>query len=384
MEITTVSDSAAASDFLMLPHLIYQNDNNYIRPWDHEIQEVFDSKKNKYFRHGECNRWILKNAQGQVIGRIAAFINKRTADKDKVGGIGFFECIDDQSAANLLFDTAKSWLNEKGMVAMDGPINFGEKDKWWGLLVDGFKPPTYGMNYNPPYYKQLFDNYGFKTYYEQYIYNYVVQKPVPDKFGEKADRLARDEKYRFEYLDKNQLDKYATYFYEVYNAAWGKTPGFKSIPLEQAKNILKKIKPIMDPKLIWFGFYGNKPIAFFIMLPEINQAIKKLNGKFSLWHKLYFMYLLKFTKTVNKCFGVVFGVVPEFQGKGLEGGIVKAAEKVVQPLNRYTDLEMTWIGSFNPKMITIVESLGTTKIKTLHTMRYLFDRNAEFKTHPVL
>lgn len=140
----------------------------------------------------------------------------------------------------------------------------------------------------------------------------------------------------------------------------------------------------MDPKLIWFGFYGNKPIAFFIMLPEINQAIKKLNGKFSLWHKLYFMYLLKFTKTVNKCFGVVFGVVPEFQGKGLEGGIVKAAEKVVQPLNRYTDLEMTWIGSFNPKMITIVESLGTTKIKTLHTMRYLFDRNAEFKTHPVL
>ncbi|MDP4588198.1 MAG: hypothetical protein NWS86_08455, partial [Flavobacteriales bacterium] len=79
------------------------------------------------------------------------------------GGMGFFDCIDNQEAANLLFETCKKWLNEQGAEAMDGPINFGEKDRFWGLLVENFTDlSSYALNYNPDYYVRLFENYGFQ------------------------------------------------------------------------------------------------------------------------------------------------------------------------------------------------------------------------------
>src|SRR5687768_8642808 len=170
MHLFEVTDQATANDFLLVNVRINRNDPNYIRPLDKDINEVFDKTKNKTYRFGEAIRWILKNDKGELIGRIAAFTNKKYRNKGDdlpIGGIGFFDCINDQRAAHLLFDTAKKWLADIGMQAMDGPINFGERDRWWGLLVDGFQPPVYCLNYNQPYYQQLFENYGFKGFYNQ-------------------------------------------------------------------------------------------------------------------------------------------------------------------------------------------------------------------------
>ena len=77
-----------------------------------------------------------------------------------------------KQAAFLLFDTAKEWLSSKGMQAMDGPINFGENDTNWGLLVEGFTQPGFGMGYHKKYYEEHFlKKYGFKNYFEQYSYH---------------------------------------------------------------------------------------------------------------------------------------------------------------------------------------------------------------------
>ena len=105
-----------------------------------DINSAFSKVKNKAFRKGDAIRWLLTD-NGEVIGRIAAFYSNTTAENKglKVGGCGFFECINNQEAANLLFDTAKNWLIEKGYNSMDGPINFGERDKWWGCLYKGFE-----------------------------------------------------------------------------------------------------------------------------------------------------------------------------------------------------------------------------------------------------
>ena len=152
MKITEVRSPKDAQVFIQVAIEIYKNDPDWIRPLDKDIEDVFDPSKNKAFRHGEAIRWILIDDNGRLLGRIAAFINKKyktKGDDGPVGGTGFFECIEDQSAANLLFDTAKNWLQSKGMEAMDGPINFGERDRWWGLQVSGFQPPLYCMNYNP-------------------------------------------------------------------------------------------------------------------------------------------------------------------------------------------------------------------------------------------
>lgn len=382
MKIITVDNANLESEFLLLPTKIYQGDPHWIRPWDHDILDPFHPAKNKLLRRGgKAQRWLLFNDQDACIGRIAAFI-KPEAQKDKIGGIGFFECINEQNAANLLFDTAKEWLIEQGMETMDGPINFGDRDKWWGLLVDGYEAPTYGMNYHLPYYQSLFENYGFANYFEQYVYRYYIDQILPQKFIEKAERLLQNPAYQFKHLEKNRIDDYTRYFMEIYNAAWGKNHiGFKPINFEQAQSIMNAIKPIMDNRLMWFGFHNNQPISFFISLPEINQIIKSLNGKFGWYEKLKFLFLLKLTNRITKIYGIIFGVIPEFQGKGIEGGMIRAAELAIRE-TQYTELQMNWIGSFNPKMMAIAEGLQAKICKTLITYRYHFDRTKPFEKHP--
>jgi hypothetical protein len=389
MKIIEVSDSTTKREFLLFPVSLYKNEPSWIRPLDSDIEDVFDTKVNKYFRHGSCTRWILKDDQGQTIGRVAAFINNKTAKSTDfiTGGMGFFECIDDQKAAFKLFDTCKAWLQDKGMEAMDGPINFGERDKWWGLLVDGFIEPNYCMPYNFPYYRNLFEAYGFKVYFEQYTYHRTVEAPLPQLYAEKADRIGKDPKYTFEHIKISKLPKYAEDFRYIYNKAWVKHSGVREMPKAQAMSIMKQMKPVVDEDLVWFAYYDQEPIAFFIMIPELNQVVKhldgKLKGKFDIIAKLKFLYY-KWIGVCKKMFGVAFGVIPEFQGKGIEGAIVMAAAKKIQPRARYTDFEMNWIGSFNPKMIKICESVGSKVLKTHHTYRKLFDESKEFKRAPII
>jgi len=387
MQLIAVTTPALARDFINVNVQINKANPNYIRPLDKDVEEVFDEKKNKAFRHGQCIRWILKDDAGNLAGRIAAFTNKKYRNKGDdlpVGGIGFFDCIHDQQAANLLFDTAKQWLTEKGMEAMDGPINFGERDRWWGLVVEGFQEPMYCMNYNYPYYQALFENYGFKNFFNQICFGLDATKKLHQKMYDRHAIYDKDPDYTALHVKKNNLEKFAADFTVIYNKAWAGHGGLKELKKEQVVLMFKKMKPVIDEKIMWFAYYKKEPVCMFVNLPDINQYFKHLNGKFDLLHKLKFLWLQKTMK--NKKFtGIVYGIVPEFQGKGVDAFMIVEAAKVVQPTTSYTEYEMQWIGEFNPKMINVAQSLGDTfRSRMLTTYRYLFDRNKEFKKHPVI
>jgi hypothetical protein len=386
MELFPVSDAASAREFLQVPLIIYKNDSNFIQPLDHDINDVFDPKKNKAFRFGEANRWILKNENGELVGRIAAFVNKKyknKGDEQKTGGIGFFESIDDQQAADMLFDVAKSWLMQRGMQAMDGPINFGERDRWWGLVVEGFKPPIYLMNYNPPYYKDLFENYGFKNFFNQICWQLPVHTQLNEKFIEQAEKYNSLPGYSVSHIKKNNLKKFAEDFCKVYNKAWASHEGNKQLTKEVAFKMFKSMKPVMDEKLVWFTYKDGEPIAFWVNLPELNQIFKRFHGKFGLIEKLRFLWLKR--KGINDKFtGIVFGVIPEFHGMGIDYYMIMEGAKVIQNETNYTDLELQWQGDFNPKILNISKNLGATHSRMLTTYRYIFDRSKEFKRHPIL
>lgn len=388
MQIIPVTDKATAQQFLQVAVIINKNDTNWIQPLEKDIHEVFDKVKNKTFRFGEAIRWILINDTGSLIGRIAAFTNKKYKNKGDdlpVGGIGFFECIHDQAAADLLLDNAKHWLIQHGMEAMDGPINFGERDRWWGLITDGFTPPLYCMNYNPPYYVTLFENYGFKLFYNQVCFGLDATKPLAQKTMERHKVHENDPDIYFDTIKKNNLEKYANDFVEVYNKAWAGHGGLKQINKEQVLLMFKKMKPVMDEEILYFAYYKNTAIAMFINLPDINQYFKHLKGKFGFLQKLEFVWRQKFNKT-RKFVGVVFGVVPDWQGKGIDSYIIGECRKIVQkPNQQYLDYEMQWIGDFNPKMINVAENFGDTfRSRNLATYRYLFDRTKEFHRHPMV
>lgn len=141
MRIVEVTDKRTLEDWTRLPWRIYAQDANWIPHLKQDVEKVFDPAKNKLLQEGAIVRWVLYGDDGAAIGRIAAFVNPKTARTDRqqpTGGCGFFECIDGQQAANLLFDQARDWLKTRGMEAMDGPVNLGERNMFWGLLIDNF------------------------------------------------------------------------------------------------------------------------------------------------------------------------------------------------------------------------------------------------------
>jgi hypothetical protein len=388
MQLVEVTNKKLAEDFIRVNVIINKSNPNYIRPLDKDINEVFDPGKNKAFRFGTAIRWILRNDAGELIGRIAAFTNKKYKNKGDdvpVGGIGFFDCINDQQATDMLFDVAKHWLMQQGMQAMDGPINFGERDNWWGLVVQGFQEPPYRMNYNPPYYQALFEQYGFQKFFEQICLGMDPKKRLAEKLFQRHALFANDKDFRAEHIKKNQLEKYAEDFTKVYNAAWAGHGGLKQLHKDQVLVMFKKMEPVMDEEIVWFAYHKQEPIAIFTNLPDLNQWFKYLNGKFDLLHKLKFLWIKK-TKPCKKFTGLVFGIVPQFQGKGIDAYIIVESAKIIQSQKvPYTEYEMQWIGAFNPKMLNVAENIGETfRSRILVTYRYLFDRTKEFKPHPIL
>ncbi len=382
MKILEVTDKKLIKEFHKVPRIIYKNDTNWIPHIENDIEKKFHTKTNKFYDGKNAKRWVLKDSEGNLTGRIAAWVHPKQYKKFKqpTGGIGFFECVNNQEAANLLFDTAKKFLAEKGMEAMDGPINFGEKDQFWGLLIKNFTDPnTYGMNYNPEYYVPLFENYGFKVYYYQLMYHRLTTDPAQEVFVRKANILRKDPKFECRNIKGLTTEQVAKYFTEVYNDAWGHTQkNFKKMDWRVTYKMFKTMKPVIDPDIIIFAFYDNRPVGMYLNLPELNQIFKHLNGKMNLIGKLKFLWH-KIKKTPTTMYGLVFGVAHDFHGKGVEGAMIKFAEETIVPLNRYKDTVLAWIGDFNPKMIKVCENLGAKQYRTYATYRYLFDRTKPFE-----
>tara|TARA_S200000501_G_scaffold377893_1_gene438010 strand:+ start:1079 stop:2236 length:1158 start_codon:yes stop_codon:yes gene_type:complete len=375
MIISSVDSKLDENKFINFAKDLYNEEDCWIRPLDKDISNVFKSGTNKAFKKGDVSRWIIEK-DGKVLGRIAAFYQKENSKSDlKVGGCGFFECINNQKAANILFDTAKEWLIKKGYNSMDGPINFGERDKWWGCLVEGFEiEPNYQQNYGKNYYQNLFEEYGFKLLFKQLTFLKKTRTPLSKRLAEKAEKAMKDSNYNFRTLEKNKLEKYVNDFTKIYNDAWSNYPGVSKLKLSQAKLLFKQIKPILDEKILWFAYHKDDPVGFFISIPEMNQIFKHVNGKLDLIGKIKTFYHLKIKKSCKKMVGLVFGIVPKHQGKGVDGALIMASRETIQEKLQYTDLELNWIPDFNKAMIRVAEQVQVKLGKIHHTYRYNFDR----------
>lgn len=381
--LVEVKDKIAEKEFIELPVRLYRSNPCWIRPLDNDIRNVFNPEKNPCFKHGECTRWILRDEKGECVGRVAAFINRKTCNLDKytVGQMGFFECIDNKEAAFMLFDRCREWLESRGMEAMEGPVNFGERIEWWGLLVDGFdRPPVYAMPYTQPYYVKFFEEYGFLDFFKQFTYRTrLVMESLSKIVVWKADRILKNPDYAVHTYGDIGKERAIESLLTVYNKAWNlEVHGVDGITRDQVESIYKSLQPIIDKDLIYFAFYKDEPIGFFLMFPEINQAVKHLNGKMNLLGIMKFMYY-RHVKKIDVALGQLFGVTPEFQGKGVEAAMIKRfTERIIEQGRCYKYLELNWLGEFNPPMIHLMEYIGASVARTHITYRKLFRDDIEF------
>ena len=150
---------------------------------------------------------------------------------------------------------------------------------------------------------------------------------------------------------------------------------------------MRTLRPIIDRNLIYFAYHKGEPIGFFVMVPDLNRIIGKFGGRFGIIEKLRLMWNLKVRKACDRAFGIIFGITPEFQGKGVESAIMTYILRTYIKTGRspYKSFEFAWIGDFNPVMNRMIERyVCATKHKMHTTYRYLFDRKREFHRCPRL
>lgn len=366
MKLVSVQKPGDWTLFHQVPQRIYHSDDHYISPLESDIEQVFNPKKNKVFQHGEAHRFVLLDEHQQPIGRIAAFIDhERNASNDfPVGGVGFFECIEDANAARKLFNAAEHYLQQWSVKAIDGPINFGERDRFWGLLVKGNQPPLYQENYQPAYYQQLFQENGYQPY-EQILTFHGKMNEVPiERFSQIADRVRK----RYGFYTKamktqKRIPLFARHFAQVYNVAFKDNPYFKPLEGAQVAKIFKVMQPIADFRMIFITYEAKKPVAFAGFIPDINPFLKKMQGKLK-WYKLPgLLWKIRSTKR-HLLKGIAFGIDPDYQRRGAFAELIDAIYND-HTQQRYSDYYLATIRGHNTVMVKSISNLGV-KVERVH------------------
>jgi len=386
MHLVEVLDKKEEINFLETARVIYKYDDNWVCPLNDDIRGIFDRRRNEKFLNGDARRWVLKDDNDRPIGRIAAFVdNAYAASYDQpTGGIGFFECIEDQEAAQILFDTARQWLAQKGMEAMDGPINFGANDAYWGLLVDGFTPHAFRTPYHRHYYRRLFEGYGFKSYYHQYAFHLDINNHFPQRFWKIAEWISKKPEYEVKYFRFKDQDRFINDFVEIYNSTW---PSFKEdfvpIDAEMVRKLLQDVRPVLVEEFNLFGYHKGRPIAFYVNLPDLNQIIRDFKGRLHAFNLMRFFYRVKFTKRINRLRSVIYGIAPKYRRSGIDAAIFWHLREALKKHPHYQQIELTWVGDFNPGMLNMWHRFNASRAKEYITYRYLFDRTRPFERYPI-
>ena len=308
-------------------------------------------------------RWVVLSG-GRAVGRVAAFIDEeRNRQLDlPVGGIGFFESIANPGVANLLLDTAEAWLRGRGMEAVDGPINFGERDKFWGMLVRGYYRPIYQETYNPPYYPAFFASRGYRPHEQCLTMRGVVAEFPGERLGKLAARVRKRYGLYTRQITKDRLREGADDFAEAYNAAFNHWPYFRPLSGDDIYPTFQQMKPIMDRHLTCIAYNkDDRPIGLAGLIPDINCFLGGVDGKLD-WKGLpRFLYRLKFQRQPRNCKGIAFGIAQDYQRQGVYPLMVDA---MFQSGNRHTSrtyryVDMATIRGHNKLMVDTCRQMNT-------------------------
>lgn len=360
--IKKVSDNSEKKDFVKSQWLFYKDDPFFVPPIIMDRKKLIDTEKNPFYQHAEIQLFIAYKGN-EIVGRIAAITNDlhNKTHNDNIGFFGFFETFNDQEIASKLFNEAEIWLKSKGKTGIRGPVNPSMNDEV-GVLIDGFEDtPRVLMTYNPKYYDNLILNSGLSKAKDLYAYKLNLTDYMTDKM-KRLHEIIR-QKYKIEikeinFKNKEQFRKDIQIIKNIYNSAWEPNWGFVKITDSEFDAMAQDLKMIANPKLAYIAYSNGKPAGFHLALPDIN-AMLKYNKSGSLLGALWNMFTKK-----NKMEWVriiILGVLPEFQGKGIDAVLYYESGKRTGELGlKYG--EASWILEDNEKMRKAAEVTMNGKI----------------------
>ena len=341
----------------------YAGNPQYVYPLRSDIEGIL-SERNAAFTGDNLRLWVVTGPDNRPVGRVAAFVDEaRNAELAlPVGGMGFFECPDNGAAADLLLTAAEDWLRARGMQAVDGPINFGERDKFWGLLTRGWYRPIYQETYNPPYYQRLLEERGYQPHEQCLTMRGVVAEFPGDRLGKLADRVRDRYGLYTKQIDRRHLRQGADDFAEAYNAAFNHWPYFKPLTGDDIYPTFRQMKPIMDPHLTCLAYNREgRPIGLAGLIPDINCFLGGTRGKLDLLGLPKFLWRLKFQRRPRNCKGIAFGIAQEYQRQGVYPLMVNAmfTSGNYHTSRTYRYVDMATIRGHNQLMVDTCRQMNT-------------------------
>jgi GNAT superfamily N-acetyltransferase len=354
--VSIVTTKEEKSNFIRFPYNHYTEDTYWVAPLLIEQKKLLNEEKNPFFENAEIALFLAEH-NGNPAGRIAAIIDRRYNDfhNTKTGFFGFFECIDHQATANLMFKVAEDWLKRRGMQDVLGPANPSMMDEI-GVLVQGFdKYPSIMMPYSKNYYDKLLKGAGYGK--EMDLLTYLVTQDSVDR--NRANRALEIVKKRLpnihiRKINLKEIKDEVKIIRKIFNAAWSKNWGY--IPLSEAEfdSLASDLKVIVDDDFAHIAEIDGEPVAFSIGLPDYNQIFRNMNGRlfpFGLFKILWNR------KKIDKIRTALMGVLPEYQGKGIDVLLHREAIENGLIKNVYSS-EVGWILENNVQMVRVAEKIG--------------------------
>jgi len=352
MRIITGRSKRHWRKFHALPKRIYSNDPLYIPLVRQEVEGLFNNSND--------DRWtiVLVEKSDTIVARAIAFIQKGLSE---TGGIGFLDFADDDLVSSMLLQACSDFIESHGCNQIQTPVNFGERDRYWGLRISGDGLPSYQENYNPNYYEEHLLAFGFTRIFEQSTLELRIDE-LDDERLKKINLKLASRGIQVRQFSNRKREKFASDFVEIYNQAWWEHEHFQPMTEERVLQLLVEMKPIIREPYLLFAYDGDKPIGFFLAVIELNQIMQHLNGNMNWWGKIQFLFWKRLIR-ITRLKGIIFGVIPEYQSKGVGASMVLKMHENMKKDANLEAAELAWIGDFNDRMNRFIKALGAREIK---------------------
>ena len=351
--------------FIDLPFRLYADDPHWVPPLKSEALGLITPEKNGWFSHAKAQLFLAEE-DGRVVGRISAHIDTLALTMPPeqgfgpgVGQWGLMEA-ERQDVFQALLAHAEAWLREQGMTRALGPISMSIWEEP-GLLIDGYDhPPTIMMGHAKREYRGWIEWAQYRPVKRLMTYEVDVTKQFPPivqriiKSGEKNGRIT------VRNVDKTRFEEEAAIILAILNDAWRDNWGFVPLTPPEIKDVGVKLKPIVFNDLIRIAELDGRPVAFMITLPDLNEAIKPLNGSLLPfgWAKLLWWLRKPKVRTVRV---PLMGVVKELQASRMASQL---AFMMIEYIRRTSvenygakRAEIGWILDDNQGMRSIAETI---------------------------
>lgn len=343
--------------FLALPKRVYQGDPNWIPPLMMERKEFLDPRKNPFFQHAKVQLFLAQRGR-EPIGRIAAIINDAHNDyhKEQAGFFGLFECLsgEDEAAAALL-QAAEAWLKERRAAFMRGPVSLSTNELDCGLLVEGFDtPPVFQSAYNPPVYEAYIQAHGLEPCKDLLAYQKVYDPPLPERLVTVIERLRSRQHVTVRIINMRDLTADVRRITDIYNEAWSANWGFVPITEAEAEYMAKSLKLAIVPELALIAEVGGEPVGCFVAIPDLNPALKRMQGRLTPWGLLSFLYHRHRTDTVRVA---MMGVKRRYRRLGIDLLLLDRVWELAPPKG-FRRAELAWVLEDNELMTRAIDQIG--------------------------